>query len=217
MGREVMPLTAQHLKEASGVLGQAFRDDPGWRAIFAGLDDDERLRRMSWFFHANLSACLNKGLPVEIRDQDRIVAAATIYPPKAYPLPMLEQLTMFSKSLWHAGLFKRNTWIIMKRALGWVDEMSKEHPKQIHYYLEYVGVMPDCQGQGMGSSIITKAVLHRADQEQVGCYLETANPRNVPLYERLGFQTVREKEILGVPLWLMWRDPKQPSASSTSG
>ncbi|HNS51816.1 MAG TPA: hypothetical protein PKO09_11615 [Anaerolineae bacterium] len=42
----------------------------------------------------------------------------------------------------------------------------------------------------------------------MGCYLETANPRAIPLYQRLGFRTLREGEILAVPMWFMWRDPK---------
>jgi ribosomal protein S18 acetylase RimI-like enzyme len=37
-------------------------------------------------------------------------------------------------------------------------------------------------------------------------YLESSNERNVPLYERLGFE-VRERYVLpsGPPVWLMWR------------
>jgi len=214
MGREVMPLTAQHLEEAARVLGQAFRDDPFWLVLFEGLDEDERQRQLTWFFAASLFACLRRGWPLEVRDQNRTVATATIYPPKAYPLPLLEEVAVFAKCLWHVGPFRRNTWTTMVRAAGMLNELLKEHPQPVHYYWEFIGVRPDRQGQGIGS-LITKALLQRADQEQVGCYLETANPRNVPPYERLGFQTVGEREILGARVWFMWRDPQQPSSLST--
>jgi hypothetical protein len=39
----------------------------------------------------------------------------------------------------------------------------------------------------------------------VGCYLENSNPRNLPFYERFGFQAGEQKEIIGLPAWLMWR------------
>ena len=104
----------------------------------------------------------------------------------------------------------------MKRALDMTSVMSKEHPQREHFYGEYLGVVPDCQGQGMGS-LITRSMIEMADRQQAGAYLETANPRNVLLYERLGFRTVREKEILGRPMWFMWRDPGAVAGSSSPG
>ncbi len=113
---------------------------------------------------------------------------------------------MFSTSLWHAGLLKRGTWVIMQRALGMVNGMSEEHPRRAHHYVEYIGVVPDCQGQGMGS-LIAESIVQKSDQERVGAYLETASPWAVPLYQRVGFEVTREKGLLGVPMWFMWRDP----------
>lgn len=215
MAGELMPLTPQHVDEAARLLGQAFGSDPGWLVLFEGLDDNERLRRMTAVFAASLAACLGTGRPLEVRDGNRTIAAATIYPPGAYPLPLPAQVTIFARCIWHAGLFRPKTWAITKRSLDMMGEMSQEHPRQNHYYWEYIGVLPDYQGQGIGSHIC-RTLVQRADQDQVGSYLETTNPRNVPLYERLGFQTVREREIMGSRWWFMWRAPQRPSFTSVS-
>lgn len=53
-----------------------------------------------------------------------------------------------------------------------------------HRYLVMLAVADGQRGRGLGSLLLT-AVL---DQTQWPTYLETANPRNVPLYERLGFR-----------------------------
>jgi hypothetical protein len=54
-------------------------------------------------------------------------------------------------------------------------------------------------------------VLARADEEGVGCYLESSKESNVPFYRRHGFEVTAEHDIAGGKgprTWLMWRDPQ---------
>jgi GNAT superfamily N-acetyltransferase len=67
-------------------------------------------------------------------------------------------------------------------------------------------VEPEQQGKAVGTAIM-QHLVEKADEAKVGCYLENSNPRNLPFYQRFGFQTVIEKEIIGVPAWFMWRSP----------
>ena len=87
---------------------------------------------------------------------------------------------------------------------AWLDEVEQHHPQTPHYYLEYLGVEPALQGQGLGSHLLSE-LTRRADAAHVGCYLETATPRNLPLYQRFGFQVTAQKEIIGLPAWFLWR------------
>jgi GNAT superfamily N-acetyltransferase len=75
--------------------------------------------------------------------------------------------------------------------------------------LFYLGVTPMRQGQGTGSALL-QPVLARADTDQLPCYLETGVARNVPFYERRGFQVVAEGALPrgGPPLWAMVRAPR---------
>lgn len=206
---EASPLSAAHAGEAAHLLARAMRDDPSMLALFDGVEEEERQRRLTAFFAASLAACSRGGLPLEICEGGRVVAAGCFHPPGGSPPSPSTQLRTFARSVWHAGLLKRDTWTVMRCVLRMLDGTAKEHPKTAHYYLEWAGVLPGHQGRDLGSRLLG-AALERADEERVGCHLETANPRNVTLYERLGFRTATEREILGVRLWFMWRDPQPP-------
>jgi ribosomal protein S18 acetylase RimI-like enzyme len=69
------------------------------------------------------------------------------------------------------------------------DAMARYHPQEPHWYLAMIGVDPARQGQGYGSAIL-KQSLRRCDEDGAPAYLESSNPRNVPLYERYGFEVM---------------------------
>jgi ribosomal protein S18 acetylase RimI-like enzyme len=84
-------------------------------------------------------------------------------------------------------------------ALGQVGEMmSQYHPHEPHWYLPMIGVDPARQGQGLGSALL-KAGLRRCDADGLAAYLESSNPKNVPLYERFGFEVLGVIEPGGFP------------------
>jgi GNAT superfamily N-acetyltransferase len=58
-----------------------------------------------------------------------------------------------------------------------------------HWYLVVMSVRPERQGQGLGTALV-KPILERADRDGMVCRLETADPNNVPFYQRLGFDVV---------------------------
>jgi GNAT superfamily N-acetyltransferase len=78
-----------------------------------------------------------------------------------------------------------------------------------HLYLSILGVEPSRQGQGLGSALI-RPMVERADAEGLPCYLETFQPRNLPLYQKHGFKiTVEEVEPnSGVRGWGFLREPR---------
>ena len=76
--------------------------------------------------------------------------------------------------------------------VGQVTEaIAHYHPHEPHWYLAFIGVDPVRQGLGLGSAIL-KETLQRCDADGVIAYLESSSPKNVPLYERFGF------EVMGV-------------------
>jgi len=89
-------------------------------------------------------------------------------------------------------------------ALG---EMGALHPEEPHWYLFSIGVDPHHQGQGLGSLLMEHA-LPMSDADGTIAYLESSNPRNVPFYQRHGFETTHVVQIGSSPTFtLMARQP----------
>jgi ribosomal protein S18 acetylase RimI-like enzyme len=71
------------------------------------------------------------------------------------------------------------------------EKMEKFHPTEPHWYLPMIGVDPAHQGAGIGSALMIEG-LKAVDRDGSIAYLESSNPKNVPLYERYGFEVIGE-------------------------
>lgn len=204
MPPHIVPTTRQTYRQAALVLGKAFVNEPVSRLIYRKFSPERRIRALAVDFAAELLFSLTKGYPIHIEEDRQVVAAAIIYPPGSYPLSQFAQWTILVKSVLGNGWYDLRSW------MKWLDEAGKLHPTQPHFYLPCIGVDPACQGKRLGSAIMAHLAA-KADQAGVGCYLENANPRNLPFYQRFGFEILNEIEILGFANWFMWREPS-PSA-----
>ena len=85
--------------------------------------------------------------------------------------------------------------------------LDEHHPSDPCWYLAFMGVDPSAQGQGIGSSLLA-AVLAHADRDGMPAYLEASCPENRRLYERHGFELMRELTVSDCPaIYAMWRAP----------
>ena len=69
------------------------------------------------------------------------------------------------------------------------EQMEQYHPSEPCWFLPLIGVDPICQGRGYGSALLRHA-LEGCDRDGLPAYLESSNPRNIPLYERHGFVAI---------------------------
>lgn len=92
------------------------------------------------------------------------------------------------------------------------EAMEQYHPQIPHWYLPLIGADPARQGQGIGSALMRHA-LARCDREGVAAYLESSNPRNVPLYQRHGFDVLGTIQVGSSPVLTPMLRPPQPNAS----
>jgi GNAT superfamily N-acetyltransferase len=97
--------------------------------------------------------------------------------------------------------------------LLYVDHFINEIHQRLapfpHYYLEILGVDPSYQKQGFSSRLI-KPMLTSLDQKKIGCYLETQDPQDVPVYQHFGFKIIDHSAIPDTPLysWALWRESR---------
>lgn len=97
-----------------------------------------------------------------------------------------------------------------------LDEVSTaRHPATWHHYLAFIGVHPDRQCEGIGSTLLADHTA-RLDQRQIPAYLEASTPHSRDLYLRHGFRVVDAGPIAmpedGPPIWPMWRTPTTTSS-----
>jgi ribosomal protein S18 acetylase RimI-like enzyme len=183
----------------SAALAAAFENDP----VLSWLTPNRhrRLRRLERFFQLELRHVV---LPAgRVWTVDGSAGASLELPPDNWRMPIGAQIA-------HGPAFTRVFGTRLLHAFGLITAMEHRHLREPHYYLPYVGVAPDGQGQGLGTTLM-RPTLERCDREQLPAYLEATSERNAALYERLGF------EHLGVfrlgsspPLWPMRRPPSPP-------
>lgn len=197
---EIMPTTLQTYHQAVQVLSRAFVDDPVTLAVYRKYSVGRRIKALSSDFTNEMFVCIQKGYAFQANEGTRVIGAAMTYPPGTYPFPLWDQWLLLIKSILANGFYNIQGW------MRWLAETEKHHPSEPHFYLLYIGVEPEFQGKSVGSALM-KHLIEKADQDHIGCYLENSNRRNIPFYQRFGFQITLEKDVIGVPTWFMWRPP----------
>ena len=89
------------------------------------------------------------------------------------------------------------------------EKMGSYHPNEPHWYLPLLGVDPFYHGKGLGSALI-QHTLSICDRDNKSAYLESSNPKNIPFYERHGFELLGTIQVnTSPPLFPMLRKPSK--------
>ena len=180
------------------MLARAFHDDPILNWLFAGADDIKTT--IDRFFPHAMASAITRG---HLYRSPKWEAVAYWSPPGA--------TGMFNPE---DGLVVREfvvEQIGVERALetSQLSEiMAEHHITEPHFYLPFIGVDPELQGRGHGVTVMAP-VMELCDRNELCAYLESSNPRNIPFYERLGFEVTSEFAADGgPPMAGMRRTPK---------
>ena len=188
---------AADVEALASLLADAFRDD-AFTSWFVGEASRKRGGLVRFFRTALARLALPHGETYKTADG---AGAALWVPPGRWRLGWFEELRLLPTVMGLTGAGR------VLSVLSGLEALEKRHPREPHRYLMFVGVAPAVQGRGHGAALL-EPVLRQCDEEGVPSYLETANARTVPFYERLGF-AVREQFRIphgGPPMWLMWRE-----------
>jgi ribosomal protein S18 acetylase RimI-like enzyme len=191
--------TAAEAARTAQTLSDAFATDPvtSWLGRNDAKRDQGRLGMFRYLVD-NLGLASN-----ELWVADDFSVAALWVPPSRADLkqPLLQELKMIPVMLGFTGFSG------VSRISAFRKAAEAHHPKSPpHFYLMTIGVDPKFQGQGLGSAML-KTTLAMIDAQRLPAYLESSSPKNVPLYQRHGFEVTSEFKPRedGPPLWGMWR------------
>jgi GNAT superfamily N-acetyltransferase len=189
----VRPAGRDEAARLAAALAGAFQDDPVFR--WFSPDDARRRAMLPGFFAVFADAFMTYG---EAWTDEARTGAALWSAPGVDPIgagaAYVERLEAI------AG-------VDAARLFEVVEVLDAHAPQEPHHHLQFLGVLPERQGDGLGGALMAP-VLERCDREGAAAYLEATSDRNRALYERHGFRAHGAIPIPGGPsLWRMWRDP----------
>lgn len=194
---DVRPLVQAETAAAAAVLGRGMRDNPIHERAF-GTDPERREAALTRLFGAVLGGHIVKGTILGAFSSGTLVGVCSMVPPGGCQLTAIDKLRMVPTLIGAGGLGSA------LRSLSWAGGWAKHDPKAPHWHLGPVGVERPLQGKGVGGAML-RAFCARVDAEGAPAYLETDKSLNVAIYERFGFRTVAEDQILGITNWFMTR------------
>lgn len=180
-------------QKAIDVLVLAFSADPAVRWMYP--DPQQYLRNFPEFVQAFGGKAFEHGTAYHI---DGFSGAALWLPPDVHPneepLAVLIERSVAEQE-------RKNVFVV-------IEQMASHHPSEPHWYLPLIGVDPIQQRKGLGSALM-KYVLVRCDRNKQLAYLESTNPKNIPLYEREGFERIGTIQTgTSAPIYPMVRKPR---------
>jgi ribosomal protein S18 acetylase RimI-like enzyme len=91
----------------------------------------------------------------------------------------------------------------VKKAISRENRIKDEHPKNLLYYLWFIGVDEAQQGKGIGSQLLQEIIQQGQSLQRTIC-LETSTLKNLPWYQKHGFEIYKEMDF-GYPLYFLKR------------
>ncbi len=200
----VVPLVRSEQTRAGDVLGRAFFDDPQWVALMPG-DDLRRQRLPLMFIGATKMTMFAGGFP----ERTNGFEAVALWLPPGRDIGPMAMLRSSPTSVRWAFARPKVDVRRMTRVLKQFDQKKKQLMPEPHWYLMAIGVDPDHQGEGHGSTLV-RAGIEKADRDGKMIYLETETEQNVGFYQNLGFEVLDEMTLtdLDIPFSLMIRRPQ---------
>jgi ribosomal protein S18 acetylase RimI-like enzyme len=195
-----VPITVADDDMAARLIERAFHPDP--MMLYLAPDEPSRSRRSLPFFASAIRYCRGYGIAEMTTNKDGV--ALWIKPGNTSVTlgRMLRTGVLFAPlKLGLSGMGRFNT------LMSYGDKLHKQAMSgDQHWYLLTIGVEPSRQRTGVGGRLLN-AGLQRADADGLACYLETANPDNLPFYRRHGFEVAADGEVSkgGLHVWAMVR------------
>ncbi len=198
MKRSTRLLTAPQQRAAAEALGAAFFQDPLMSYVFPNAATREKnLRKL---FEPVIRCTLRYG-GVEFAPGGEGVLLWI----SGARLPLTAPMIVRSGLIWmplKVGVpaFKR-----LQDHEAFCDREIKRSAPRDFAYLWVVGVHPRASGKGIGKQIIQAALSAMRRGGHSTCRLRTDNPKNVPLYEHLGFNQIQTGRVpeSELPYWVL--------------
>ena len=175
------------------ILAHSFYENKSVNYIIK--QDSKRAQRIKGLMEYSFDMCYSFG-EVYLSDNKK-ACALILFPDKKKPnlKSVFSDFKLIVTCVGFSKLFKA-----MKRE----SKIKKLHPKELMYYLWFIGVDPNDQNKGIGTALIQEVIAEGLSKQRP-VYLETSTLKNIPWYEKFGFKIYNELN-LGYPLFFMKKE-----------
>lgn len=159
--------------------------------------DNKKTERIHALMEYSFEICLMFG-EVFLSDDNK-ACALIVYPEK--------KKTTLKSILLDAGLIFRSVGFgNISKTLKREKLISSIQPKIPMAYLWFIGVDPEAQGRGIGSTLLQE-VIDYCNTNNRPIYLETSTVKNLPWYDKFRFEVYNEQDLT-YHLYFLKRDVK---------
>jgi ribosomal protein S18 acetylase RimI-like enzyme len=193
---EVIDIGREDTDAAVRVLAAALWNLPSMEFAFAGLPEAAVRRRLGRGLGSVAGAARSWGRLLGARIDGELLGAAIAFPPGTWPPSFLRWL--------RAGLgFLTIGPKPFFRLARYDGILNRLHPTEPHWYLYFLGVLPERQGQGIGRALFSH-LAGIAATDGVPVCLETDKESNLDFYRANGCAVTGTHdlpEVGGIRLW----------------
>ncbi len=147
--------------------------------------DQKRVQRVSFLMDYSFEVCYLFG--DVFLSNDKKACALVIYPDKKKTT--LKSILLDVKLILSSVGLKN-----IKKAIARESMINKIQSKELKYYLWFIGVDPEYYNKGIGS-ILLDEIIEDSEHKKRPIYLETSMLKNLPWYEKFGFQIYHELDL----------------------
>lgn len=147
--------------------------------------DEKRAKRVSALMDYSFEVCYLFG-EVFLSDDKKACALVT-YPDKKKTT--LKSILLDVKLILSCVGLKN-----IKKTLAREAMINKIQPKELRYYLWFIGVDPEYQNEGIGSNLLND-IIKDSEHKDRPIYLETSTLKNLPWYKKFDFDIYHELDL----------------------
>lgn len=189
-------------QQAGKVLADAFLHYPLMQYAFEGKTEEVRSKSLHHLYTRCSKAASIHGGVILTADQQ---GALIWLPGKHFPLGLSHEI---KSGMWTIPLklgIKTTLRLVNHDSEldKWIDKNANEN----YGYIWCVGVNASARGKGYSRKLIDQAITDMRTQGMNEFWLKTEDPKNVTIYQKLGFELVYETVVKssGVRGWVMRR------------
>ena len=196
---EIVDVDRSRYEETVALIALAFAGDPLFRYL-SGAQGATYRRHIRALVEMELTLHLAGGQPLYgILQGGSLLGVAVVEEPGA-------RRAYGAGIKMAAQLWRQTGPLVLLRSLRHLLRISAHRPREPHHRLSLLAVHPRAQGQGYGKALLAEVHARvAAHPTSRGTSLDTENPRNVPLYEHLGYHVTHRIAAGPLTIWSMLR------------